>query len=113
MVVKTNDFNTNETVTKVKGMMKKSVQNILNIGKELALAKSKASKETYLKIYDELPFGEVVGDKFIAISEDKYIEQYVDILPLSYNTIYDLLLSKKITDKTGVVASVFWKEISE
>jgi hypothetical protein len=34
-------------------------------------------------------------------------------LPLSYNTIYDLLLSKKITDKTGVVASVFWKEISE
>jgi len=113
MVIKTNDFNTDETVAKVKGMMKKSVLNILNIGKELALAKSKASKETYFKIYDELPFGEVVGNKFIAISEDKYIEQYADILPLSYNTIYDLLLSKKITDKTGVVASVFWKEISK
>jgi len=93
-------LNTEETITKVNGYFKKSVQNIIKIGTELNNVKTEKNKFTgsekdtaaleYNEMYTKLGFGSKVGDKFIKISQDKYIAEYIDYMPSSYNTLYML-----------------------
>ena len=91
-----------QTVINVKSYLKQSAENILYVGRELQEAKNYAgsikdakenaiAKALYRNIYVDLPFGEVVGNKFIAIYDDKMIGQYLEYLPNSYNTLYDKL----------------------
>lgn len=91
---------TEETISKVNGYFKKSVQNIIAIGTELNNVKTEVYKFNgkekdhaeleYLAMYDELGFGKKVGEKFIKISKDKFIGNYIDKVPSSYNTLYTL-----------------------
>jgi hypothetical protein len=106
-------INIKASATKINGYMKKSSQWVIDVGKELATVKSLASEKEYLSLYDMLPFGEKVGEKFIAIAGDKFIEKYVDIVPAAYNTLYDMLLSSKIKDKTGLDPELVWTEIGK
>jgi hypothetical protein len=104
-------INIKASATKINGYMKKSSKWVIDVGKELSTVQSLASEKEYLSLYDMLPFGEKVGEKFIAIAADKFIEKYVDIVPAAYNTLYDMLLSSKIKDKTKLDPELVWNEI--
>lgn len=42
-------------------------------------------------VENELPFGKVVANKLVQIASDKGIKKYLDEIPFSYNTMYDLV----------------------
>jgi len=113
--------NTTKTIEKINGYFKGSVLNVIKIGTELnnieaefneyltfsnlkklpgegiTSAESKKRDDVILEkaeMYKKLGFGQKVGQKFIAISKDKYIGKYAANCPASYNTLYDLLRGK-------------------
>ena len=106
-------INIQKSADKINGHMKKSAQWIIDVGNELMEVQSFGGTREMEKLYELLPFGKSVGDKIISIAMDEFIKKNVDIVPSAYNTLYDLLLSKKITDKTGCNASLLWDKFGD
>ena len=99
-------LNTKDAVRKINGYLKGSTLNVIYIGLELQSVKDQtyeSGDETgftifnqearidYRNMFDDLPFGEKVGNKFMAIANDRLIRKYADKCPSAYNTLYDLL----------------------
>ena len=49
------------------------------------------AKAEYASLIEKLPFGEKVANKFIQIAKDKMIKKYLDIAPVAYNTLYEMV----------------------
>jgi len=85
-------------------LTKKTASTQLDIGKKILSMKTKyltmkenkpdlasTLKEEYDHFLESLPFGKVVANKFIKIAEDELIAYYIDIAPISYNTLTEQL----------------------
>lgn len=68
-------------------------------------------------VENELPFGKVVANKLVQIASDKGIKKYLDKIPFSYNTMYDLIgMSTKQWNfyfKKGLTTSSTAKDIKQ
>lgn len=68
-------------------------------------------------VENELPFGKVVANKLVQIASDKGIKKYLDKIPFSYNTMYDLIgMSTKQWNfyfKKGLTTSSTAKDIKK
>ena len=101
-------------VKQVKFYLRKSTENIIKVGEELMMLKNQVNalfgaereraNKAYKLMYNELPFKEGTGNKFIAIASDKNINKYIDYCPSAYYVLYELLLKK--TDNE-------WKQLIE
>ena len=83
----------------IMGYFKKSAQNFYKIGVQLKSVKEfKATSETAIKavakeyssLIELLPFEEKTANEFIQIANDPFIKKNLDVIPASYNTMYDL-----------------------
>ena len=92
--------NYHEVADTILGYFKKSARNFYNIGKQLKKVKEfQVNKESEQEVVDleydalieMLPFEKPTANKFIQIADDSFIKDYLDIVPSSYNTMYDLV----------------------
>ena len=92
--------NYHEVADTILGYFKKSARNFYNIGVQLKKVKEfQVNKESeqeavdleYDALIEMLPFEKPTANKFIQIADDSFIKDYLDIVPSSYNTMYDLV----------------------
>ena len=105
-----------KSVRKINGYMKGSCQWIIDVGTELRTVKEYCQnaandKETYNRLYEALPFGKKVGEKFIAIANDALLKKNIQFCPPKYNTLYDCLLEGKLRKRTGLSAEKAWASL--
>lgn len=95
-------LNTKRAISKINGLIPKSAESYFEIGTILKSIKDKIdtfdtkkdkaqAKMEYLSmIDDDLPFGEVVARKLVAIASSESIKVNLDIIPSAYNTMYSM-----------------------
>ena len=95
-------LNTKRAISKINGLIPKSAESYFEIGTILKSIKDKIdtfdskkdkaqAKIEYLSmIDDDLPFGEVVARKLVAIASSESIKVNLDIIPSAYNTMYSM-----------------------
>ena len=114
---------------KIINLSKKTASTQFEIGKVIAEVKAEMQKkksdnpkqsETINKEYEsfleDLPFGKGVANKFVTISNDSMIEKFIDIAPVSYNTLYEDLCGEselvwKFLKKNGLHSYSTAKEV--
>jgi len=80
----------------------KDTRGVFRIGETLCSAKEQLEKEEYSKVFEELPFGETVGDKLIAIHKCEWLRELSKTencknLPYGYTNLYPLT-KKEVND---------------
>jgi len=91
-----------ETVKVVSNQSVKDTRGVFRIGETLCSAKEQLEKEDYSKVFEELPFGETVGDKLIAIHKCEWLRELSKTencknLPYGYTNLYPLT-KKEVND---------------
>ena len=91
-----------ETVKVVSNQSVKDTRGVFRIGETLSSAKEQLEKEEYSKVFEELPFGETVGDKLIAIHKCEWLRELSKTencknLPYGYTNLYPLT-KKEVND---------------
>jgi hypothetical protein len=91
-----------ETVKVVSNQSVKDTRGVFRIGETLSSAKEQLEKQEYSKVFDQLPFGETVGDKLIAIHKCEWLRQISETencknLPYGYTNLYPLT-KKELND---------------
>lgn len=88
-------FDYRPSVKSINGLMKKSAQSLLDVGKVLFDAKTEAQRlgamDDYKSMFNELRFTYETGNKFIQMYTDKTLKLYIEHCPPYWNSIYSHL----------------------
>ena len=87
-------FDVKKTIKKINNLLKKTVFTVIDIGKELSIAKASLNEKDYKDMYSTLSFTEATGRKFINIFKDENIKKYAQYCPVSYSTLGEYLKDK-------------------